>query len=97
MESLKRFFEKYEKLKAEFPEIYFTMCEVRSLNLWRVKVFAYNLGDRGDAELVSTESKSKDEALEKAIVKMDTIPLKIDTLTEFKTSGHRIFRQSAAV
>lgn len=97
MDKLIEFLNVYEKLKSQHPELYFSISQTRKNDLWRVKVFAYNLADRGDAELVSSESASKDEALEKAINKMLSIPLKIDALTEFKTSSHRLFRSSAAV
>lgn len=95
MENLVKFIKEYEKLKLEYPELYFSISETRKYNLFRIKIFAYNMGDRGDAELVSCESPSREEALAQAIIKMESIPLKIDNLTEFKTGGHRLLKSAA--
>lgn len=95
MENLTKFILEYEKYKAQFPELYFSISQSRKNDIWRVKVLACNLADRGDAELVSSESKEKDEALLKALEKMGTIPAKIENLTSFKTSGHRLLKAAA--
>lgn len=95
MENLTKFILEYEKYKKEFPVLYFSIKQTRKNDIWRVEVFACNLADRGDALLVSSESKDKDEAIEKALAKMGTIPAKIENLTSFKTSGHRLLKAAA--
>ena len=63
--------------------------------MWRVEIFAKNLGDRGDAQLVSCQNKERDIVLLKAISMMETIPEKIENLTLYNIAGHRLIKQAA--
>lgn len=94
MESLTRFIAEYEKYKETYPELRFSFGQIGKTDMWRVEIFAKNLGDRGDAQLVSCLDKERDIVLLKAISMMETIPEKIENLTLYNIAGHRLIKQA---
>ena len=100
MEYFSRFIEEYEKLKALYPDLYLNINESRRGNFWRIKIYAHELALIGDAELLTVEADTKEEAFERAREKMVIIPTQITEAIAIKASGRKVEpkkKQSAAV